>query len=101
MGIFKKNKIDYEKYCAKYYSGPSMKDTMKMAGLIPTENTRELFGWTEEDDAEAVEELKFKVSERKEILNELKASGATLRKIMEVEISIKGSENWLKANNHI
>ena len=74
---------------------------MKMAGLVPGERARELFGWTEEDDAEAVEELKFKVSEKKELLNELKASGATLRKIMETEISIKSDENWLKANNHI
>ena len=101
MGIFKKNKNDYEKYYAKYYSGPSRKDMMKMAGLVPTEEAREFFGWTKEDDAESVEELKFKVSEKKELLNELKASGATLRKIMEIEISIKGSENWLKANNHI
>ena len=74
---------------------------MKMAGLVPGERARELFGWTGEDDVEAVEELKFTVGEKKEQLNELKASGATLRKIMEIEISIKRDENWLKANNHI
>ena len=78
-----------------------MKDTMKMAGLVPAEEAREFFGWTKEDDAESVEELKFKVSEKKELLNELKASGATLREVMALEISIKGTENWLKANNHI
>ncbi len=97
MGIFRK-KINYEKYYAKHYSGPSMKDTMKMAGLVPGEEMRRIFGWTEEDGIEIATDG---LNESKELLNELKASGATLRKIMELEISIKGRENWLKANNHI
>ena len=96
MGIFRK-KINYE----KYYSGPSLKDTMKMAGLVPGEKMREIYGWTEEDDAESIEIAIHEFNESKELLNELKASGATLRKIMELEISIKGTENWLKADNHI
>ena len=100
MGIFRK-KINYEKYYAKYNNFPSMKDTMKMAGLVPGEEMRRIFGWTEEDDAESIEIAINGLNEKKELLHELNESGATLRKVMELEISIKGTENWLKANNHI
>lgn len=100
MGIFRK-KINYEKYYAKYHPFPSMKDTMKMAGLVPGEEMRRIFGWTEEDDAESIEIAINGLNEKKELLHELNESGATLRKVMELEISIKGTENWLKANNHI
>ncbi len=100
VGIFKK-KINYEKFYANQFSAEYLKDSMKVAGLVPGESMREFIGWTYKDDAEAVSELKFRVGEKKELLNELKTSGATLRKIMETEISIKSDENWLKANNHI
>jgi len=99
VGIFRK-KINYEKYYAKQ-SLENFKDTMKIAGIVPGESLREFYGWTDKDDDEAVEELKYRFSKEKEQLNELKASGATLRKIMELEISIKGTENWLRNNNHI
>ena len=94
MGLFKK-KVPFDPFA------PTLKDTMKMLGVVPGEKTREMFGWTEEDDAESIRIAIHKFNESKELLNELKASGATLRKIMELEISIKGTENWLKADNHI
>lgn len=100
MGIFRK-KINYEKYYANQFTAEYLKDSMKIAGIVPGETMRESFGWTDKDDAEAVEELKISVGKKKEQLNELKVGGATLRKIMEIEISIKRDENWLKANNHI
>ena len=60
-----------------------------------------LYLFEEEDDAESIRIAIHKFNESKELLNELKASGATLREVMALEISIKGTENWLKANNHI
>ena len=77
---------------------PSMKDSMKMLGLEPGSQTREMFGWTEKDDMESQE---VALSKMKHQLSEMKTSRATLREVMELEISIKGTENWLKANNHI
>ena len=72
-----------------------------MLGIVPGEIAREMYGWTEEDDAESIEIAIHKFNESKELLNELKASGATLREVMALEISIKGTENWLRADNHI
>jgi hypothetical protein len=94
MGLFKK-KVPFDPFA------PTLKDTMKMLGVVPGEKTREMFGWTEEDDAESIRIAIHKFNESKELLNELKASGATLREVMALEISIKGTENWLRADNHI
>ena len=88
MGIFKK-KVPYDP------SALTVKDIMKMRGEEPNSQWREFFGWTEKDDAESQE---VALSKKKRQLSEMKTSGATLRKIMELEISIKSTENWLKEN---
>ena len=89
MGLFKK-KVSYDPF-----ADPLLKDTMKMLGLVPGSQMREIFGWTENDDIES-QEVGLDKTKRK--LNEMKASGATLREVMELEILIKGTENWLKEN---
>jgi len=88
MGLFKK-KVPYDPFA------PTLKDTMKMLGLVPGSQMREIFGWTENDDIES-QEVGLDKTKRK--LSEMKASRATLREVMELEISIKGTENWLKEN---
>ena len=88
MGIFRK-KVSYDPFA------PTLKDTMKMLGVEPGPQMREIFGWTEIDDIE-IQEVGLGKMDRK--LSEMKASGATLREVMELEILIQGTENWLKKN---
>ena len=88
MGIFRK-KVPYDPFA------PTLKDTMKMLGVEPGSQMREIYGWTEKDDIESQE---VGLSKMKRKLIEMKAGSATLREVMELEISIQGTENWLKKN---
>ncbi len=89
MGIFRK-KVLHD------YSAPSMKDTMKMLGVVPgSEAARKAYGWTKQDDIESHEVALIK---KKRQLDDLRASGAPPTEIMALEISIKGTETWLKEN---
>ena len=88
MGIFRK-KASYDPFA------PTLKDTMKMLGVEPGPQMREVFGWTENDDIESQE---VSLGKMKRKLSEMKASSASLREVMELEISIQGTENWLKQN---
>jgi hypothetical protein len=67
-----------------------MKDALKSLGLEPSESAKELFGWTKEDDEDGKNAL---IGRKRNLLNERRASGCSLREEMELEIEIDGLSN--------
>lgn len=75
------------------YPRTDMKETMKAFGLVPSEQMRQVFGWTAEDDKEGAEALLNREQRR---LAQKIAEGCSLREEMQFELQIDGIRNGLK-----